>query len=80
MAVCTMGYYDGEQLRLFSSGLEGAASDHPHGEGGLGWDKIFCPDGYDGKTRAELSLELDEKTYKTIKPIDEIKIFLSTLN
>lgn len=79
-ALCTMGYYDGERLRLFSSGLNGSVSDHPRGEGGFGWDKVFCPEGYNGKTRAELILEEDEKTYRSIKPIAEVREFLATLD
>lgn len=77
-ATCVMGYYDGERLKLFRGSLSGSIADHPRGDG-WGWDAIFCPDGYGGKTRAELILEEDEETYKMIKPITEVKKFLKSL-
>ena len=77
-AECTIGYYDGTHLELIRGGLDGTIALHPKGEGGFGWDKIFCPVGYDGRTRAELILEEDEKTYQTIKPIAKLRDFLHT--
>ena len=47
--------------------------------GGFGWDKIFCPDGYEGKTRAELTPDEDAETYRLFKPIDVVRQFLATL-
>lgn len=75
-AACVFGYYDGEHLELFRGGLHGTIADYPKGENGFGWDQIFCPDGYDGKTRAELNPSDDEKTYTTIKPFKELRAFL----
>lgn len=72
-ASCVFGYFDGERLELLRGDLHGKIADHPTGDNGFGWDKIFCPDDYDGKTRAELTPEQDEATYKTIKPIDELR-------
>jgi non-canonical purine NTP pyrophosphatase (RdgB/HAM1 family) len=65
--------YDGHELTLLEGALEGTIAEHPRGEGGFGWDAIFCPEGYDGKTRAELAKQQDIETYKTIKPIDELR-------
>lgn len=79
-ATCTMGYYDGTQLKLFTSGLDGVVANEPRGEGGFGWDKIFCPVGYDGKTRAELIVEEDEATYRSIKPIAAVREFLQSIS
>jgi len=75
-AECVFGYYDGSRLELLRGGLDGTISDHPRGEGGYGWDRIFCPDGYGGRTRAELILEENETTYQTIKPLAELKALL----
>lgn len=79
VASCTFGYYDGTQLEIMSKSLGGYIAQHPRGEGGFGWDKIFCPDGYSDKTRAELILEQDQQSYLTLKPIAELKAFLSSL-
>jgi inosine triphosphate pyrophosphatase len=75
-AECVFGYYDGERLELLRGGLDGVIADHPRGDGGYGWDQIFCPEGYESKTRAELINEQDEATYRTIKPITQLREFL----
>lgn len=77
-ASCVFGYYDGQTVELLRSDLRGTIANHPRGEGGFGWDKIFCPEGYDGKTRAELTPEEDAATYPTIKPIAKLRAFLQS--
>ncbi len=77
VARCSFGYFDGESVRFFDGQLEGTITDHPRGDGGYGWDKIFCPDGYDGKTRAELSTQDDEVTYRILKPFAALRDFLA---
>ena len=79
VAACIFGYYDGEQVKLFRAELGGVIAKHPAGDGGFGWDKIFCPDGYGGKTRAELTPDEDAETYRLFKPIDSVRRFLATL-
>lgn len=79
-AVCVFGYYDGERLELFRSGLDGTVSSKPRGEGGFGWDRIFEPVGYGGRTRAELSPEEDAETYSIIKPFAQLREFLQARN
>ena len=78
-AECVFGYYDGEHLELIMGGLEGSIADHPRGESGFGWDAIFCPDGYGGKTRAEMTPSEDAATYATIKPFTALREFLGKL-
>jgi non-canonical purine NTP pyrophosphatase (RdgB/HAM1 family) len=78
-AKCVFGYYDGQRLELLRGALEGTIALHPKGEGGFGWDKIFCPNGYEGKTRGELILEQNEAVYQTIKPIAKLRSFLQSL-
>ena len=75
-AQCVMAFYDGVKLNIFRGSLNGKIADSPRGNNGYGWDKIFMPDGFGGKTRAELSASDDEKTYKIIKPIDDVRRFL----
>ncbi|QJU09377.1 non-canonical purine NTP pyrophosphatase [Candidatus Saccharibacteria bacterium oral taxon 488] len=77
VAACVFGYCDGERVRLFRAELGGVIAKHPAGNGGFGWDKIFCPDGYGGKTRAELTPDEDAGTFK---PIDAVRNFSPHLN
>lgn len=76
---CVFGYYDGERLELMSGVINGTIPTHPRGEAGFGWDKIFCPDGYGGKTRAELQGEEHNAVYQTIKPIEKLRTLLGNL-
>ena len=76
VAACVFGYCDGHQVKLFRAELGGVIAEHPAGNGGFGWDKIFCPDGYGGKTRAELTPNEDAGTFK---PIAAVRQFLTTL-
>ena len=71
-----IGYYDGENLMMFRGGIDGMIAQQPQGDGGFGYDKIFIPNGYGGRTRAELSSEEDERTYVAMKPFAKLKAFL----
>lgn len=75
-AECVFGYYDGERLELLHGGLDGKIADHPRGDGGFGWDRIFCPEGYRDQARAELTQEQNEETYQLIKPIKQLRELL----
>jgi non-canonical purine NTP pyrophosphatase (RdgB/HAM1 family) len=74
---CVIAYYDGSRLELLHGGMEGIIADHPRGDNGFGWDAIFCPDGYEGKTRAELDPDQYAEVYQTIKPIAALRAVLS---
>ena len=78
IARCVFGYYDGSEVKFFEGSLGGVIADHPVGENGFGWDKIFIPEGYT-VTRAELNEDDDQKTYTTIKPFAELKDYLESL-
>lgn len=69
------GYYDGHQLKLMAGELRGSIADSPRGTNGFGWDALFVPAGQ-SLTRAEMDNNADIITYKTIKPIDELRSFL----
>lgn len=77
MAKSAFGYFDGSELTIIEGELTGSIADHPSNVSGWDWDKIFCPDGYGGRTRAELSHEEDEHTYLAIKPIEQLSDFLT---
>jgi len=76
-AKCVFGYFDGKEEVYFEGKLEGSVPEKPFGNGGYGWDPIFIPEGYD-VTRAELSKEDDEKTYRLIKPLAQVADFLKS--
>jgi non-canonical purine NTP pyrophosphatase (RdgB/HAM1 family) len=73
---CVFAYYDGKKLELFRGGIAGIVPEHPQGKDGFGWDPIFCPDGYDGRTRAELTEQEYAVVYQVIKPIAALRAFL----
>lgn len=69
-------YYDGEAMYTFVGRLNGTIADSPRGGGGYGWDGIFEPEGYGGKTRAELSPEEDDESYQKIRDFPALRAFL----
>jgi len=73
------GYFDGTEPVYFEGRLDGAIAHHPRGDGGYGWDKIFEPAGYDGRTRAELDHQMDIETYNKLRDTDGLKQFLNEL-
>jgi inosine triphosphate pyrophosphatase len=75
-ATATYGYFDGVELKFFSGKLDGVIANHPRGEGGYGWDKIFEPEGYGGLTRAELNPEQDIESYNKIRDFETLRRFL----
>jgi non-canonical purine NTP pyrophosphatase (RdgB/HAM1 family) len=77
VAACTFGYYDGTAMRFFEGNLRGHVADHPRGDGGFGFDRIFIPDGFENKTAAELDQPDYERYYATIKPFSALRKFLS---
>jgi len=76
---CMYGYYDGNRLELLLGGIDGQIAEHPRGSGGFGWDQIFCPEGYGGRTRAELTEEEYAVVYETIKPLPALRKLLTSL-
>lgn len=76
---CTFGYFDGHDLKIFSGAIKGDIADHPRGDGGYGFDRIFEPDGFGGKTAAELTKTDYDKYYTTIKPFAKIRYFLDNI-
>lgn len=71
------GYFDGKDVRYFEGRLNGMIAAHPRGNGGYGWDRIFEPEGYDGRTRAELSPEEDVASYNQLRDTAGLRDFLT---
>lgn len=79
-AKCTFGYFDGTRLELIDGSMKGEIATTPRGDGGYGWDKIFIPEGYGGRTRAELSKDENDETYQIIKPFAPLRAFLASIS
>jgi XTP/dITP diphosphohydrolase len=75
-ASAVYSYYDGDTIHTFAGRLDGVIADHPRGNGGYGWDKIFIPNGYNGLTRAELSSEDDIESFNKIRDNEALRKFL----
>lgn len=75
-ASCVFGYYDGTTVTLFESHINGTIAQHPRGTAGYGFDRIFQPDGYHGKTAGELNEKEYDTYYETVKPFDAVRSFL----
>lgn len=72
------GYFDGKDITIIHGEVKGEAPLHPKGEANyaFGSDPVFCVDGYDGRTRAELSREEYDKVYAEVRAIPEVSSFL----
>lgn len=71
------GYFDGTNTKFFESSLRGTIADHPSGDGGFGWDKIFIPEG-STVTRACLDEAAYNMSYMQLKPVKAVHEFLTT--
>jgi inosine triphosphate pyrophosphatase len=78
-AICTYGYTDGVITKFFSSEIKGTIALNPRGKHAFGFDVIFIPKNSD-KTRAECSEAEYAEYYLRLKPFDQIKVFLESLN
>ena len=70
------GYYDGARLEFFGGRVDGVIVAHPRGEGGYGWDSIFAPNGYGGRTRAKLPEKEELEVYDAIRDTAGLRAFL----
>jgi XTP/dITP diphosphohydrolase len=73
------GLYDGTNMTILHGEIHGEIAEHPLGNNGFsyGWDSIFCPDGYGGRTRAELNQDEYDEVYRAIRPIKKLREILS---
>ncbi len=77
-----IGYFNGEELRIFHGELHGEVVDHPrvpnNEAGSYGADPIFAVDGFSGRSRAELTADEYQAVYRQVRGIDELRAFLET--
>lgn len=78
--VCAIAYKDAIQTKIFVRELRGTVSDRPRGTLGIATDMIFEPEGYGGRTRSELSQAEYDEVYLKVRPVDELRVFLSEHN
>lgn len=55
IARAVIGYCDGMSVQTFVGDTEGVIADKPRGKREFYWDTIFCPDGFNGSTYAEIA-------------------------
>ena len=65
------------KLKIFTGICNGIITKEKHGEGGFGYDPIFCPEGFD-KTFAEISLEEKNRVGHRGKAVAQLIEFLNT--
>ncbi len=72
------GYFDGNELTLLHGELKGVIAEHPKGEAdyAFGSDPIFAVDGYNGRTRAELTRNEYDELYREVRAIEKVRDFL----
>lgn len=79
-ASCTYAYFDGQKLTTFVGKIDGVVAEHPRGTQGYGYDIVFEPIGFDGKTAGELSRSEYDQYYTVIKPFADVRAFLLGLD
>ena len=72
------GYCDENGVQIMHGELHGEIAQHPSDstEHAFGADPIFVVDGYDGRTRAQLTSDEYADVYKIVRPIDELRKLL----
>ena len=79
VAGAAFAYFDGTEMKVFESSLSGKIPQSPIGKEGFGWNPIFIPDGSD-QTLAQMDDATFKEFYVQIKPFDQVKDFLESLD
>lgn len=74
VAEACIGYYDGNEVKIFKGQLEGTLTS-PKGDNGFGFDNIFIPNGHD-KTLAEMTSEEKNKMSMRKLALEKFENFL----
>lgn len=74
-AICTIGYWDGEQVHLFKGIIEGTIVPPRGPEGAYGFDYVFQPNGYD-KTLAQLGFQVKNTISHRSRAVSALRDFL----
>ncbi len=74
VAKTIVGYSDGGDIRFFEGEIEGEIVS-PRGENGIGWDKLFIPNGHK-RTFGEMTMEEKNKLSMRNEALMKLKIYL----
>lgn len=72
-------YYDGTDLKVFKSQLEGTIAQEPLGDAGFGWNPVFIPAGQD-LTLGQMDDQSFRHYYGQIKPFSAVRELLELLS
>jgi inosine/xanthosine triphosphate pyrophosphatase family protein len=79
VARAVVGYCDGAKIATFIGDTRGSLSERPKGLRQFYWDTVFCPEGFSGKTYAEIADDdLSEKlrVSQSIKAVRQLPAFI----
>ena len=74
-----IAYYDGDEIHVFESSLNGSIAKEPKAGLEFGWNPIFIPNG-ETRTLGEMSEKEFETFYQQVKPFAKFKEFVQSLN
>lgn len=67
---CCVCFYDGKTLKSFRERVDGVIINEERGDLGFGFDPIFVPNDYGGKSYGEVNIELKNRTSHRGKAFD----------
>lgn len=74
-ATTCLGFFDGDQVKVFTGQVRGNIATTPRGERGFGWDSIFIPNG-SNHTFAEMSAAEKDAVSMRRQAVEKLKEFL----
>ena len=74
-ATVTYAFCDGRDVHYFTGRVDGVVAPKPRGDGGMGWDPTFIPEG-STKTFAEMTPEEVTQFSPRVRAIKPLKAFL----
>ncbi len=80
MVQTTFGYFDGQDIHFFVSQSSGKVAENPRKGIGFGFDSIFIPDDFDGRTASQLTDQEYQDYYHKNKPLHQVKQFLDKIS
>jgi XTP/dITP diphosphohydrolase len=75
-ARAVIGYCDGSLIETFVGETKGALSETPRGRRAFYWDTVFCPDGFDNKTYAEIIGDDSSGVLRKVRVSQSIKALM----
>ena len=76
--VCVLAIHTGEETRFIRGVCKGSIADRLSGKGGFGYDPLFLPDEYPGRSMADLSMAEKNLISHRGRALEQLKQQLST--